>query len=666
MEDTFCMMSLAYPPAKYRVRAMIGASLIVLSAFTVAANGADREQSTKNSLTLTPIKHLIVVIGENRGFDHIFGVYKPRPGRRIANLLSRGIVNVDGTAGPNFGTAAQFMVMPQSKYFISAPDKTGYVTLPPPDLHGVPQAGSDTKPPPFATVAAVEAAEPSLRPADAVLLTTGASGLAATSGPDTRIANVTSLPNGPYQQTAQDPRTGQGLPYDAYTENTVHRFFQMWQQSDCNVQHATPGNPTGCLSDLYPFVTTTFLAPTEEGSGTPMAFFNMNTGDAPFLKNLADKFTLADNYHQAAMGGTGLNHIMLGTGDVIFFSDGAGNPLPPPPLPPQLLGLPPSSPPISLIANPDPIPGTNNHYKNDLLGLTGVYVNCADNTQPGVPAITSYLRSLSFEVASNCAPRHFYVANITFPGFHPDGRPANPSNSPPAPDGSDFFFVPPSNVPTIGDALNAKNVSWRYYGGGFNDAVARKPNAFCDTCNPMQYATSYPAVRREHIKDVVDFFTDIAQDTLPAVSFVKPSGFVDGHPLSSKLDLFEAFLRNIVGQFEADPALFARTAILVTFDESGGFYDSGFIQPLDFFGDGPRVPLLTISPYARGGLVVHTYYDHISILKFIERNWGLQPLSIRSRDNLPNPVVDRDNPYVPRNMPAIGDLMEMFHFSAVE
>src|SRR6516225_5380633 len=346
------MNPLVRPSTKHRLITLLGASVIVLGTFAIAARGADREQSTR---TTTPIKHLIVVIGENRGFDHIFGAYTPRNGHGIANLLSRGIINKDGSPGPNFREAAQFVVTPQAKYFIGAPDisKTPYVTLPPPDLHGVPRAGSDTNPPPFATVAAAQAAEPSLNPADAVLLTTGASGLLATSGPDTRIANVTVLPNGPYQQTAKDPRTGQGLSYDAYTEDTIHRFFQMWQQSDCDVRNATGSNPSGCLADLYPFVTTTFLAPQEEGSGTPMAFFNVNTGDAPFLKNLADTFTLADNYHQAAMGGSGPNHIILGTGDMVFLSDSNGNPLPPPPLPPQLVGLPPG-PPISLIANPDP------------------------------------------------------------------------------------------------------------------------------------------------------------------------------------------------------------------------------------------------------------------------------------------------------------------------
>ena len=92
----------------------------------------------------------------------------------------------------------------------------------------------------------------------------------------------------------------------------------------------------------------------------------------------------------------------------------------------------------------------------------------------------------------------------------------------------------------------AKNISWRYYGGGFNDAVAGRPNAFCAICNPMQYVSSImtnPAVRTTHIKDVVDLFADIDNKTLPAVSFVKPSELVDGHPLSSKLDLFEAMNR---------------------------------------------------------------------------------------------------------------------------
>ena len=106
------------------------------------------------------------------------------------------------------------------------------------------------------------------------------------------------------------------------------------------------------------------------------------------------------------------------------------------------------------------------------------------------------------------------------------------------------------------------------------------------------------------------------------------------------------------------------TAIFVTFDEGGGYYDSGYIQPLDYFGDGTRIPLIVVSPHARPGHISHTYSDHVSILKFIEANWGLRPLTARSRDNLPNPAVNATDSYVPLNGPAIGDLTDLFDFGA--
>jgi phospholipase C len=195
--------------------------------------------------------------------------------------------------------------------------------------------------------------------------------------------------------------------------------------------------------------------------------------------------------------------------------------------------------------------------------------------------------------------------------------------------------------------------------------VAGQPNAYCQICNPFQYAKSImadAAQRAEHLKDTADLLSDIRNGTLPAVSFAKPDGLLDGHPQSSKLGLFEAYLKNILDTLDGNPKLKAHTAVFVIFDETGGYYDSGFIQPLDFFGDGPRIPLIVVSPFSRGGKVSHTYSDHVSILKFIERNWGLPPLTNRSRDNLPNPIARRDNPYVPVNMPAIGDLFDMFHF----
>jgi phospholipase C len=164
------------------------------------------------------------------------------------------------------------------------------------------------------------------------------------------------------------------------------------------------------------------------------------------------------------------------------------------------------------------------------------------------------------------------------------------------------------------------------------------------------------------MRDVTDLFTDLKNGTLPAVSYVKPDGLLDGHPASSKLDLFEGMVHKIMDHLQAKPELFADTAFIITFDESGGYYDSGYIQPLDFFGDGPRIPLIVVSPFTKGGHINHTYTDHVSILKFIEKNWGLKPLTHRSRDNFPNPIVDDEDPYVPLNNPALGDLFDMFRF----
>jgi|SRR5208283_1828139 len=102
------------------------------------------------------------------------------------------------------------------------------------------------------------------------------------------------------------------------------------------------------------------------------------------------------------------------------------------------------------------------------------------------------------------------------------------------------------------------------------------------------------------------------------------------------------------------------TAIFITFDEGGGYYDSGYIQPIDFFGDGARVPLTVVSRFAKKGYVDHTYSDHASLLKFIEENWSLRSVSKRSRDNLSNAQMDSGNSYLPLNRPATGDLMSLF------
>ena len=325
--------------------------------------------------------------------------------------------------------------------------------------------------------------------------------------------------------------------------------------------------------------------------------------------------------------------------------------------------------PPSHIANPNPLPGTDDVYTVDL-NFEGNFTECGDVTQPGIAPIVNYLQSLRYNPNPRCEPNHFYMINNDSPGFLPDGTVDTAGI---AGGGS----IPPINVRTVGEALNDKHVSWAYYGGAYKAAVELQHNpnstdpavlvgaAYCNICNFESYATAImgdTAQRNAHIKDAKDFFAAVDHGTLPAVSFLKPDGLLDGHPASSKLDLFEGMTKKIVDHLKANPELMESTALIITFDEGGGYYDSGYIQPLDFFGDGPRIPLIVVSKFTRGGHINHTYTDHVSILKFIERNWDLGTLSADGRDNLPNPVSAKHNAYVPLNSPAIGDLFDMFHF----
>jgi phospholipase C len=625
---------------KQRWSAAIAA--ITMLAAQIAGPVAQAKQSpgTGSASTITPIKHLIVLIGENRSFDNVFATYTAKNGQAVGNLLSRGIINADGTQGPNASIATQDSVnapLPAT-YFISSSNKTAYSTLPTPELNGAPNVQMSLGPTaPFddsVSDAELQLIEPSLEPSDLGLLRTGATGAAGTTGFDSRVADASNLPNTAFQIT------GPSLPYDSYTGDAVHRFWHMWQQSDCNIANATASNPSGCLNDLYPFVG---LARDDSG-GNSMGFYNVGDGDAPVLSDLASKYTLNDNFHQSVMGGTAANHMALGTGDAIFWTTFASE----------------TAPPASQIANPDPVSKTSDKYTADK-----AWGQCFDTTQDSVKPISDYLASLPYKPSPNCESGHYYMLNNLSPGFLPNGTIDTTSVTA-------GMKVPPSGLRTIGDELNDNNITWAYYGGGYNAAVrvangstdptdlAIAPN-YCDICNFESYVSSImgnSAQRAAHIKDATDFFSDLDADTLPAVSFVKPDSYVDGHPASSKLDLFEGMLENIADQIKNRKD----TALFVAFDEGGGYWDSGYLQPLDYFGDGRRIPFIVVSHYSKHGQVVHTYNDHVSILKSIERNWGLTQLTNRSRDNLPNPTASSD-PYVPSNSPAIGDLIDMFDFS---
>jgi acid phosphatase len=576
---------------------VVASASTAMVAFAVGVSHA----KTRKGYTATPIKHLIVIVGENHTFDNVFGGYRPRKGQSVFNLLSEGIINADGTPGANFSKAAQNMATDTKTYSPTPTVARPYTTLPQPNTtyaFGQPQGVADPRFP-------------------------------------------ANLPNGPFQISKY---TSYQL---GFTGDPAHRFFQMWQDYD------------GGRLDLFTWVGITigagsngaaqvsrFTDQTTEQGGVAMGFTNMSAGDAPVLKFIADNYAIGDNYHQGIMGGTGANFIYLGTADVGFFTDGSND------------NLPAAVPPGNQIENPDPTSGTNNWYKQD--GYRGgSYINCADSTQHGVAPILNYLNSLSYKPKSNCEAGHYYLLNNYSPAYDAEGNllPLPPANA----TSSTIFRLPPQTRTTIGDTLSAASISWKYYIGGLDGG---KPNdSWCSICNPMQFTKSIMTTGlRNNTVDIPQFYSDLANGDLPAVSFVRPYEGYSGHPADSTLSLYEYFITNVVNAVISKSKVFDETAILITVDEGGGYYDSGYIQPLDFFGDGTRIPLLVVSPYVKKGFIDHTYYDHGSILKFIEANWGLTTLSGRSRDNLPNPTAADNNPYVPTNAPAIGDLTKMFDF----
>jgi|HubBroStandDraft_6_1064221.scaffolds.fasta_scaffold23052_2 phospholipase C len=663
--------------------------LAIGSTFAAGQTVESTADPSRDFATTTPIKHVIVIIGENRSFDHVFATYVPQNGQTVFNLLSQGIVKADGTPGPNFPAAEQKAATDKAPDdFLLSPTTNSYSVLPAP-LNGGPVTS-------YVKDDDLDVATQSENglPADYyAYLVTGGSGLKGKI-PDTRISNVSALPPGPFQLTNQATFT-----YNSYAASPVHRFYQMWQQLDCSLAHATATNPSGCDAALFPWVETTVGAGTNglkqpanfstdyspnattTGEGaTAMGFYNVQNGDAPYFKYLADNFAMSDNFHQSVNGGTGANHIMLGHGDAIWFSDGKGNAAVPPHNVQVASGTP-NAGIVDEIENPKPLANTNNWYTEDGYGGGsfgaasyggGSYSNCADTTQPGVAPITNYLKSLPKPIDPRCEKGHYYLLNNYNPGYFGNGNNAftdtNAANT--------VFTIPPSSTPSIGDNLLANNISWKYYGDQWNNyvpdpyqlnynAIGKETDEYCNICNPFQYDTTIMTnanVRSAHIQDTANLYSDIQNGTLPAVSFVKPSGLVDGHPSSSKLNLFEGFTKKIVDAVQANSTLWNDTAIFITFDEGGGYYDSGYVQPVDFFGDGTRIPLIVVSPFATGGRIAHDYADHVSILKFIEANWAVPTVSARSRDNFPNPIATADNPYVPTNSPALDDLMSLFSF----
>jgi phospholipase C len=213
-----------------------------------------------------------------------------------------------------------------------------------------------------------------------------------------------------------------------------------------------------------------------------------------------------------------------------------------------------------------------------------------------------------------------YAVNTLFTVNQP--HPAVPSDR----------LVPNQTFATIGDRLSERHISWAWYSGGWNDALAGHADPlFQFHHQPFAYFANYAdgtAAKAEHLRDEVEFIAAAANGDLPAVSFVKPLGPQNEHPGYADLITGENHVMDLIDAVRNGPD-WPTTAIIITYDEHGGFWDHVPPPVVDRWGPGIRVPTLVISPFAKRHFVDHHRYDTTSILALIESRWRLAPLSDR-------------------------------------
>ena len=380
------------------------------------------------------------------------------------------------------------------------------------------------------------------------------------------------LPNKPFRIDA--PPINQ--PLSVPTPDLVHRFYQ-------NVEQINGGR-----NDR-------FVAASDAG-GLAMGYYD---GSSLPLWQWAKDYVLADNFFMGAFGGSFLNHFWL----------------------------------VCACTPEDRDAPTARRVRLDERGWLA--------TRPGSPA--SVLSGAPVFMDGEVTPDGYSV-NTTQP-------PWQPSRVPPARDGDPRGTDPrrhtlaPQSQKTIGDTLSAKGVTWAWYAGAWNAALQdgmQAPQAprriivtrangapyFAPHHQPFNYFARFApgtADRERHLKDYTDLLAAIEQGSLPQVAFYKPQGTLNQHPGYTDVLSGDIHIAELLSLIKASP-LWSSIAIIITYDENGGFWDHVPPPAGDRWGPGTRVPTLIVSPRAKRGFVDHTPYDTTSIIKLITRRFGLEPL----------------------------------------
>jgi phospholipase C len=415
---------------------------------------------------------------------------------------------------------------------------------------------------------------------------------------DTRFLTDPNNPNSPtvvdtllpYSLTADLPNP---IDPSSKTGDIVHRFFHEQSQID-------HGN-------MDKFITWS------DNPGLVMSYF-----DATNLPEglLAQQYTMDDNFFHAAFGGSFLNHQFLIAAAAPVYNNAAS-------LNPGGIATLDSTGQLALDANGKVI------HDGNITPIGG-----ASFGDPGHTYDKNYAINTIF--SPNLAP-DFFGTNVSAK-LLPSLNDSDPSK--------------PNYVQTIGDQLDTAGISWKWYAGGWDNALLGSPSnpanngmtpandpadpnfqwhhqpfAYYDNFAPWLPNGQRNQLSAAHLQDELNFFDDLATGNLPSVSFIKPVGPDNEHPGYASLLQGQQHVADIVHAIQNNPD-WAHTAIVVTYDENGGRWDHVSAPDNNgIWGDGSRVPAIVISPYSKMGFVDHSEHDTLSILRTIDNTFGLAPLN---------------------------------------
>ena len=392
------------------------------------------------------------------------------------------------------------------------------------------------------------------------------------------------------------------LPLGVATRDLWHRFYQNQMQID------------GGKNDL-------FVAYGDSGA---LVMGHYDGSKLP-LWPLAKSYTLADNFFMGGFGGSSLNHFEL----------------------------------ICACA-----PVYPNADKRPAKGLISMVESDGVTLKPAPDSPASATDGIPKFVNDGRLTPDFFAVNTMQPPYQPSGNPPEAGRDQAYADPHIPTTLPPQTMPTIGDLLSAKGISWAWYAGCWQAALDRK-NAglvpdFQYHHQPFNYfADMAPgtAARAEHLRDGglngVKFIAAIDAAMLPQVTFYKPQGNLNEHPGYADVLSGDEHLAEIVAHLEKSPQ-WPHMLVIITYDENGGFWDHVAPPKADRFGPGTRVPTLIISPFAKRGFVDHMLYDTTSILRFITRRFNLPMLE---------GLAVRDKAMKEAGSGKIGDLTNALDFS---